>query len=136
MKRKYIHRHPGAHPSMVDWLLKKKIKIWGVDAVSTDHPMNLPIGRFLGAGSFGHCDRVRAACEAKFGKEELAKLFPEKDYQLTHNALFPHNCMHMENLGGEIDKPELQNQRLTIGCFPWKFKGGEAAFCRTVAFGK
>ncbi|MCB9556525.1 MAG: cyclase family protein [Deltaproteobacteria bacterium] len=135
-EEKYIHRHPGAHPSMVDWLLKKKIKIWGVDAVSTDHPMNLPIGRFLGAGSFGHCDRVRAACEAKFGKEELAKLFPEKDYQLTHNALFPHNCMHMENLGGEIDKPELQNQRLTIGCFPWKFKGGEAAFCRTVAFGK
>jgi hypothetical protein len=41
---------------------------------------------------------------------------------------------HIENMGGEISAPELQNQRLTIGCFPWKFKGGEAAFARTVAF--
>jgi len=54
--------------------------------------------------------------------------------QLTHNALFPKDCMHIENLGGDIDAPELQNKRLILGCFPWKFKGGEAAFCRAVAF--
>jgi len=53
---------------------------------------------------------------------------------MTHNQLFPHNCMHIENLGGDIAAPELQNKRLNIGCFPWKFKGGEAAFCRAVAF--
>jgi arylformamidase len=133
-EEKYIHRHPGADRRMVDWLLKKRIKIWGVDEVSTDHPMNLPIGRFLGKGMFGHCDRVRAACESKFGKDQVDKIFPDKDYQLTHNELFPHNCIHIENLGGDISKPELQNKRLTIGCFPWLFKGGEAAFCRVVAF--
>lgn len=55
---------------MVDWLLGKKIKIWGVDAVSTDHPMDLPIGRFLGKGTFGQCDRVRAKAEKKFYKEK------------------------------------------------------------------
>jgi kynurenine formamidase len=133
-EEKYIHLHPGAHPDMVAWLLKKKIHIWGVDVVSTDHPMNLPIGRFLGKGMHGHCDRVRAKCEAKFNKKKLKELFPEEAYQLTHNALFPHNCMHIENLGGDIAAPELQNRRLTIGCFPWKFKGGEAAFARVVAF--
>jgi len=133
-EERYIHLHPGAHPDMVPWLLEKKIKIWGVDAVSTDHPMNLPIGRFLGKGTFGQCDRVRAIAEKKFGKEKLKELFPEEDYQLTHNALFPSHCMHMENLGGDISAPELQNRRLTIGCFPWKFKGGEAAFARVVAF--
>ena len=80
-------------------------------------------------------DRVRALCERKFGgSEKLAELFPEEHYQLTHNALFPHHCMHAENLGGDIGAPELQNRRLTIGVFPWKFKGGEAAFCRAVAF--
>jgi kynurenine formamidase len=42
--------------------------------------------------------------------------------------------MHIENLGGDIDAPSLQNRRLVIGCFPWKFKGGEAAFARVVAF--
>ena len=133
-EEKYIHRHPGAHPDMVPWLLEKKIHIWGVDCVSTDHPMDLPIGRFLGKGMFGHCDRVRALCEEKFGKEGVEKLFPDEDYQLTHNKLFPYNCMHIENLGGDIAAPELQNKRLTIGCFPWKFKGGEAAFARVIAF--
>ncbi len=134
-EEKYIHRHPGAHPDLVPWLLDKKIHIWGLDAVSTDHPMNLPIGRFLGKGMFNHCDRVRKACEDKFGgPESVAELFPDSDYQLTHNALFPSNCMHIENLGGDINNPELHDRRLTLGCFPWKFRGGEAAFCRVVAF--
>jgi kynurenine formamidase len=77
---------------------------------------------------------VRAQCEEKFGAGKIDELFPNSAYQLTHNALFPHNCVHIENMGGDIGAPELQNRRLTIGCFPWKFKGGEAAFCRAVAF--
>ncbi len=134
-EERYIHLHPGAHPDLVGWLIEKKIHIWGVDAISTDHPMNLPIGRFLGKGTFGHCDRVRRLAEKKFGGPEgVEALFPEDHYQLTHNALFPLNCMHIENLGGQIDAPELQNRRLTIGCFPWLFTGGEAALGRPGAF--
>ena len=134
-EERYVHTHPGAHPDMVQWLIDRKIRVWGVDVISTDHPMNLPIGRFLGKGTFGHCDRVRAMAEKVFGgPRAVEELFPEEHYQLTHNALFPHNCMHIENLGGQIAAPELQNRRLTVGCFPWKFKGGEAAFCRVVAF--
>jgi arylformamidase len=53
---------------------------------------------------------------------------------LTHNALFPHDCIHVENLGGDIGLKELHNKRITLGVFPWKFKGGEAAFCRAVAW--
>ena len=49
-EERYVHTHPGAHPDLVQWLIDKKIKIWGVDVISTDHPMNLPIGRFLGKG--------------------------------------------------------------------------------------
>ena len=41
---------------------------------------------------------------------------------------------HAGTVGGDIDAPELQNKRLILGCFPWKFKGGEAAFARVVAF--
>lgn len=133
-EEKYIQRHPGPHFDLVPWLLEKKIKLWGVDMISTDHPMNLPIGRFLGRGGLEHWQRVRAQCEAKFGADQIDALFPNSAYQLTHNALFPHNCVHVENMGGEIGAPELQNRRTKIGCFPWKFKGGEAAFCRAVAF--
>ncbi len=133
-EEKYIQRHPGPHFDIVDWLLEKKIHIWGVDMISTDHPMNLPIGRFLGKGGLEHWQRVTAQCEEKFGKDKMSELFPDTAYQLTHNALFPHDCIHVENLGGDIGLPELQNKRLTLGVFPWKFKGGEAAFCRAVAF--
>jgi len=134
-EERYIHRHPGADRRMVDWLLKKKIHIWGMDCVSTDHPMNLPIGRFLTKGTLGICDRVRAICEKKFGgKEAVDKLFPPEDYQLTHNKLFPRDCIHFENLGGQIAAPEIQNKRLVISCFPFLFEGGESAWCRVVAF--
>jgi len=40
--------------------------------------------------------------------------------------------IHIENAGGEIDR--VLDQRVTVGCFPWRFMGGEAAFCRFVAF--
>jgi kynurenine formamidase len=96
--------------------------------------MNLPIGRFLGKGGLEHWSRVRQQCEEKFGADKMDELFPDMAYQLTHNALFPHDCFHVENMGGEIGAPELQNKRLTLAAFPWKFKGGEAAFCRAVAF--
>lgn len=132
-EERYILRHPGAHPDMVEWLKKKKIKLWCVDAVSTDHPMDLPIGRFLGKGTFNTCDKVRKLCDDKFGKEEVDRLFPEEDYQLTHNKLFSHNIIHAENLGGDIGNPELKNKRCIISCLPWKFKDGEAAFARAVA---
>ena len=134
-EEKYIHRHPGPHHSICQWLLDKEIRVWGVDMISTDHPMNLPIGRFLGKGGLEHWQRVRQQCEEKFGgPEAVDELFPQEAYQLTHNALFPHDCVHVENMGGQIGAPELQNRRLTLGVFPWLFKGGEAAFCRAVAF--
>ncbi|MDA1330074.1 MAG: cyclase family protein [Chloroflexi bacterium] len=134
-EEKYILRHPGPHHSICEWLLDKKIHLWGVDMISTDHPMNLPIGRFLGKGGLEQWAKVRAQVEKKFGgSAKVDEMFPPEAYQLTHNALFPHDCFHVENLGGEIGNPELQNKRITLGAFPWKFKGGEAAFCRAVAF--
>jgi kynurenine formamidase len=133
-EEKYIQRHPGPHHDIVPWLLDKKIHIWGVDMVSTDHPMNLPIGRFLGKGGLEHWQKVRAKCEDKFGADKIDEMFPAHAYQLTHNALFPYDCMHVENLGGDIGLPELHNKRITLGVFPWKFRGGEAAFCRCVAW--
>ena len=82
-----------------------------------------------------HWARVRAKCEEKFGgSAKVDELFPNEAYQLTHNALFPHDCFHVENLGGQISDPALHNKRITLGAFPWLFRGGEAAFCRAVAW--
>jgi kynurenine formamidase len=38
----------------------------------------------------------------------------------------------VENVGGQID--DVLDRRIRFACFPWRFQGGEAAFCRAVAF--
>jgi kynurenine formamidase len=49
-----------------------------------------------------------------------------------HTLLFPKMILHVENLGGEIDK--VASRRCVIAAFPFKFDGGESAYCRVVAF--
>jgi arylformamidase len=73
-EERYIHRHPGPHHSLCDWLLSKKIHVWGVDMISTDHPMNLPIGRFLGRGGLEHWQKVRRRVEEKFDRRAVPGL--------------------------------------------------------------
>ena len=63
----------------------------------------------------------------------MDEAFPwPRDYQATHTMLFPKGVFHVETVGGHIDL--VLNQRVWVGCFPFRFKGGEAAFCRFVAF--
>lgn len=120
---KYMCKHPGPSREFALWCIKKKIKLICVDCGSADHPMNTKIREW----------RPDLAKEAeKKHKRPLSELFPPEDYQLMHLLLFPHGIIHVENVGGEIDK--VLNQRLLIGVFPWKFVGGESAFCRVVGF--
>ena len=70
-------------------------------------------------------------CAAELGKP-LEDIWPDDDIQVMHYDLFPHEIIHIENAGGQIDR--ILDQRVTVGCFPWRFMGGEAAFCRFVAF--
>ena len=119
----YFYKHPGPSREFADWVLRMKIRWIGVDCGSADHPMNTILRRLR--------PDLAVEAERKLGRP-LDKLFPMEDYQLIHTALFRYDVVHVENIGGDID--DVLNRRLTIGCFPWKFVGGEAAFCRVVAF--
>ena len=57
--------------------------------------------------------------------------WPE-NYHVMHTFLLPKMILHVENLGGEIDK--VASSRCVIAAFPFKFDGGESAYCRVVAF--
>jgi len=64
----------------------------------------------------------------------LNEIYPWPDvYQAMHIMVFPKpwEIIHVENIGGEIDK--VLNKRLILGTLPWKFKDGESAFCRCIA---
>lgn len=120
---RYFIRHPGPTRAFAEWVLDRGIRYLAVDAGSADHPMNTVIRRL-------RADEAEEA-EVALGRS-LDEIFPKSDYQIMHTYLFPHDIVHIENLGGQID--EVLDQRVWFGCFPWRFQGGEAAFCRAVAW--
>ncbi|MFQ5795087.1 MAG: hypothetical protein ACE5JP_08570 [Candidatus Bipolaricaulia bacterium] len=69
--------------------------------------------------------------ERKTGKR-IAEQFPEDGLFVMHRVPFPKGIVHVENIGGDIDR--VLNRRCKIGAFPWRFEGGEASICRVVAF--
>ncbi|TET82884.1 MAG: cyclase family protein, partial [Anaerolineales bacterium] len=60
------------------------------------------------------------------------EVFTDDKYQLMHIEMFPEGIIHAECLGGDIDL--LLNERVEIGCFPWRFVDGESSIARIVAF--
>lgn len=130
-ERRYMLRHPGPSIDFMDWAHKMELKWIGVDCGSADHPMNTKIRDWEPAEA--------KACDEKF-QEKYGKTLNEiyewpTNYQAMHIQMFPQRygeIIHVECMGGQI--AELSNKRVIIGCFPWKFKDGEAAFARVVAF--
>ena len=120
---KYFIRQPGPGRDFAEWVLDRGIRWMAFDAGSADHPMNTVVRQV-------RPDEAEKA-EEKLGRP-LSDVFPQDDLAVMHTLLFQYDIIHIENLGGEID--QVLDRRVEFGCFPWRFQGGEAAFCRAVAF--
>jgi arylformamidase len=124
---RYMVKHPGPDREFAEWCMAKKIKWLGVDCGSADHPMNTIIRTWM--------PRQTKEAEVHFQKtygKAIAEVFTDDKYQLMHIEMFPEGIIHAECLGGDIDL--LLNQRVEIGCFPWRFVDGEASISRIVVF--
>lgn len=124
---RYMVKHPGPDREFAEWCRKKELKWLGVDCGSADHPMNTIIRSWMPR----QAKEAEAVFQSKYGKP-LAEVFDDDKYQLMHLDLFPDGIIHAECLGGDIDL--LLNERVEIGCFPWRFVDGEASISRIVAF--
>jgi arylformamidase len=123
---RYMVKHPGPDREFAIWCREKKIRWIGVDCGSADHPMNTIIRDWM--------PRQAKEAEAHFQETYgtgLAERFDAGKYQLMHIELFNHGIIHAECVGGDIDL--LLDQRVTIGCFPWRFVDGESSIARIVA---
>lgn len=117
-------RHPGPTGRFVEWILDRGVRWIAVDCIAADHPFNTNVRK-------ARPDLIPEV-ERAIGKS-LAEAMPwPDDYQCMHIKLFPHGVFHAENVGGMID--QVLDQRVWVGCFPFRFAGGEAAFSRFVAF--
>ncbi len=124
---RYMVQHPGPDREFAGWAKRKKIKWIGVDCGSADHPMNTIIRNWMPR----QAEEADAHFRKKYGKP-MAEMFTPDKYQLMHIEMFPDHIIHAECLGGDIDL--LLNQRVTVGCFPWRFVDGESSISRIVAF--
>ena len=123
---RYMVKHPGPDREFAVWCREKKIRWIGVDCGSADHPMNTIIRDWM--------PRQAKEAEVHFQKKygtSLADRFDASKYQLMHIELFPYGIIHAECLGGDVDL--LLDQRVQIGCFPWRFVDGESSIARIVA---
>jgi arylformamidase len=123
----YMVKHPGPDREFAQWAKKKKLRWIGVDCGSADHPMNTIIRDWMPR----QARQADAHFRAKY-KKPLAEFFDDDKYQLMHLEMFNHGIIHAECLGGDIDL--LLNQRVQVGCFPWRFVDGESSISRIVAF--
>jgi arylformamidase len=122
-EERYFVKHPGPSSAFAEWALTMQFRLLGIDASSMDHPMNTVLRRL----------RPDLAHEAEAALEcPLDEVFPPADFQCMHRRLFPHDLVHVENLGGDVEL--ILNERTVLGVFPSRFRGGEAAMCRAVAF--
>src|SRR5215831_17602300 len=133
---KYFCFHPGPNLDTLHWMLKKKIKWWGMDTGSCDHAMNTSI-RAMRPDIAAQFTKLHGKTPAEFfgtfeyihkrsGRRVVADVFP------FHSWAFQEGLLHAENLGGDIEI--MLNKRALIGAFPWRYQGLEACPCRIVAF--
>ena len=133
---RYFCWHPGGAMDLLNWMFEKRIRWFGVDCGTGDHPMNTTIRNM-------RPDLARRF-EEHMGKP-MDEIFPTYEYTHKpsgrhvrsnifpfHNYGFQEGLLHAENIGGDIEK--VLNRRAIIGAFPWKYEGLEACPCRIVAF--
>ena len=123
---RYMVKHPGPDREFAVWCREKKIRWIGVDCGSADHPMNTIIRDWMPR----QAKEAETHFQEKYGTS-LADRFDASKYQLMHIELFPYGIIHAECLGGDVDL--LLDQRVQIGCFPWRFVDGESSIARIVA---
>jgi kynurenine formamidase len=119
----YFDRHPGPMPELCDYLIDRKIKMFGGDLASMDHSLYVRVRYF-------RPDLVKEY-EAQTGKP-IDDTLPMKDFEHVHYGMAKADIPMLENLGGELS--EVAGKRVDIGAFPWRWVGGEGCICRVVAF--
>lgn len=120
---RYFFKHPGGDERLADWIVNKDIAFLGVDMASPDHVMNSNL-RELKPSLASEASEVLGA--------PVQEIFPEESFQVMHTRLFAAGIPIVENIGGEIDR--VVNRRVVITAVPWRFRGGEAAMVRVLAF--
>jgi kynurenine formamidase len=119
----FFDRHPGFEPQVINYLVDKKVKWFGVDTPSIDHSLQTRIRGM-------RPDLVREYEEMTGAPIE--ETLPMRNYEYAHYKTARNDVSAVEILSKETT--QVLGRRMTLGAFPWRWLGGEGCLCRVVAF--
>ena len=123
--KEYFGYAPGLSRRAAAWLVKKRVKLVGVDTACIDHPLATSLGPHRNGPQIKY---LLPEYKAATGREAIAD-FPE--WNPAHKTLLEAGIPTIENVGGEVDA--LSGKRCTFQGFPWKWREGDACVIRLVA---
>ena len=123
--QEYFGHAPGLCKKAAEWLVKKKVKLVGVDTACVDHPLATSLGPHRNGPQIKY---LLPEYKKKTGRDAI-KDFPE--WNAAHKVLLGAGIPTIENVGGDLDK--LSGKRCTFQGFPWKWHEGDACVIRLVA---
>jgi kynurenine formamidase len=119
---RYFNRHPGPGRALVQWMIEREVAWVGTDSPSFEHPANIYLPRA----------RPDLMEEMQIALDGDGEVFDDSSWMLAHRLLLEREQLHVDQVGGDLDG--VPAERVVLGLFPWKYKGGEASICRVVAF--
>jgi kynurenine formamidase len=123
--KEYFGYAPGLSKHAAEWLVKKRVKLVGIDTACIDHPLATSLGPHRNGPQIKY---LLPEYKEATGREAI-KDFPE--WNAAHRALLEAGIPTIENVGGDIDV--LGGKRCTFQGFPWKWHEGDACVIRLVA---
>jgi kynurenine formamidase len=123
--KEYFGYAPGLSKRAAEWLVKKRVKLVGVDTACVDHPLATSLGPHRNGPQIKYL--IPEYKQAT--KREAIKDFP--DWNPAQLALLGAGIPTIENVGGDLD--EVTGKRCTFQGFPWKWHEGDACVIRLVA---
>jgi kynurenine formamidase len=123
--KEYFGYAPGLSKHAAEWLVKKRVKLVGVDTACVDHPLATSLGPHRNGPQIKY---LLPEYKESTGREAI-KDFPE--WNAAHRTLLEAGIPTIENVGGDLDA--LGGKRCTFQGFPWKWHEGDACVIRLVA---
>jgi kynurenine formamidase len=123
--KEYFGHAPGLSKRAAEWLVKKRVKLVGIDTACIDHPLATSLGPHRNGPQIKY---LLPEYKEATGREAI-KDFPE--WNPAHRTLLEAGIPTIENVGGDLDA--LSGKRCTFQGFPWKWHEGDACVIRLVA---
>lgn len=123
--QEYFGHGPGLSKDAAEWLVKKKVKLVGVDTATVDHPLATSLGPHRNGPQMKY---LAAQYKEGTGRDAL-KDHPE--WNAAHVTLLKAGIPTVENVGGDVD--EVSGMRCTFQGFPWDWHEGDANVIRLMA---